>query len=1436
MECKKIFNRALSLLLAVCLAFGVLVIPPTSRDDGFNHVHAVTGSKSSHSCNIAQSGSTLTQDMMNAFIAKGTIDVGDYNFSYGPLFVYATEDISWSGELSVPEGVFIGVCTGGYSYEMGTVNKAGESGGVYVLDCSVVNTEHTDCQAYTDNTVVYMTQAWIDLYVDWAAEYAPEAPLFSKDQYIALAEDIHIRGEQWLPPEGVTLNICTNGKTFTTEGVDVSEAEGVNILDCTTMPKINHTCTVAGDKTIALTQGNISEWLARLEGASASDDITFMHLAEDITVEQAISAPEGVYVAICLNGFTLDADIDNSSNTTGGLFTYTCQPEHTCVVGTEKMQTIAVTQEILDFMEAYMSETGGKIEAALSLAGDVTFSSPEVWRSDYNSTLTICRNGHTITDRAGLNLGQGSVIYYDCNTMTLADINHQSQMFGSTYPMSQETLNGFSDTLGSFIVENSFYTNSWNYWSFIGNDGKLCYMPYYPVINADGTITPAGSTSYPEGDSFVLQSLYDENGAMIGYGYQVMAPDENNANSRYSRYLDILPVTNENGDKTGEVTLAFTDAAPVAVFNYSSFYQTYTATVDGVEYYLGSPDGSAVIAACPVQSLATGGKTFAYNRIESRYNGSDGMFTFHLTEDIVWDESIVIPEYTFVVIATNGHKITGNYTHGDKGGVYAFDDNMHACPKAGDGEPVMAVCEDFIDLMLVISGGEIEMSGQNYIALSDDVDYIDPRFSIPAGASLYICTNGHTISESALATLRAGGAMVALMDCSETGHDCAKLGDHEPEYANTYLFKNYYQDSNGVFALGPGEYYIYLYSNVNLSKTLIIPDGVKLHLCLNGFTLKSPRIITPSNNNEVLTDECYGAIEVQQGGSLTVYDCSDAGTGIIKINLDESMSGWGGLAAYAVCNSGTFVLDSGNLMGMMALLNSGEATLNGGNVVGILGAVAQSGELSESVGGTPATTEPTLNMNGGEIASAAFGIIGASGSITVDGGSVNAGYVGIATSIDDSSAAEGADISLSGCEINVGTGYEENFAAVGYPLEDEELGISTDNAVGIIASGSLCVDDDVIINVDESRVEDVEKTGDIMLGENSDVTIQKVNGDVVGTPYKVIADGDKTIPVIEAPADAIEVEEEMVIVQKSASMSGEASSVTIITAKSTAAVRSSTVSMDGLIKLNLYMQLHDVFVSNENARIIIEYKGITTEYKASDTKRSGDYYVLTLAVYAMDYTEAVKVSFTNGEYTWDGGSGSVDSYFNRVLSDTSGAYDEVTMEAVRYMKNFCMASAAHFHPEEHVYAPTADMLEYMNSFDKAVFDDYKNFVTGSSENVRIVSASLLLKSGTTARIYFQVNDGVSVDELEILVNGKAATATLYSAADRYYYVDVTDIAAHNLAQFQEISIDGLVAHYSGLTYCYMIMRTEDSQPEDLVNVCKAIYGYYKAADAYVNRD
>ena len=144
MECKKIFNRALSLLLAVCLAFGVLVIPPTSRGDGFNHVHAVTGSKSSHSCNIAQSGSTLTQDMMNAFIANGTIDVGDYNFSYGPLFVYATEDISWSGELSVPEGVFIGVCTGGYSYEMGTVKKAGESGGVYVLDCSVVNTEHTE--------------------------------------------------------------------------------------------------------------------------------------------------------------------------------------------------------------------------------------------------------------------------------------------------------------------------------------------------------------------------------------------------------------------------------------------------------------------------------------------------------------------------------------------------------------------------------------------------------------------------------------------------------------------------------------------------------------------------------------------------------------------------------------------------------------------------------------------------------------------------------------------------------------------------------------------------------------------------------------------------------------------------------------------------------------------------------------------------------------------------------------------------------------------------------------------------------------------------------------------------------------------------------------------------------------------------------------------
>ena len=1429
MEKRKILNRVLSLVLAICLAVGMVVIPPAVDGGEHNHVHAASGS-TEHNCNIASSGSTLTQAMMDAFVAAGTIDVGEYNFSNGPLFVYATEDISWSGEVLVPDGVFIAVCTAGHSYEMGTVKKAGETGGVYMLDCSVVTTEHVDCQAYPDNTVIYMTQAWIDLYVDWAARYAPTAPLFSSDQYIALAEDVHIRGTQWLPPEGVTLNVCTNGKTFTTDdGVDISTAAGtVNILDGTTMPKVNHNCTVAGEKTIALTQENISEWLAKLELATASDYITFMHLAEDIVWDETITAPDGVYVAICLNGFTLDAEIDNSGNETGGLYTYTCQPAHVCEIGTEKMETITVTQEIVDFMEIYMSETGGTVEAALSLGSDVTFSAPEVWRVGYNGTLTICRNGYEITDNAGLNLSLGSVIYYDCNSMTLADVNHESPMFGSTYPMSQETLNDFSDTLGSFIVEGGFWTNSWNYWSFIGNDGNLYYMPYYPIINADGTLTPSASSSYPDGDSFVMQSVYDENGSQTGYGYQVMVPYENDSSSRSSKYLDILPVLDENGASTGKVTIAFTDSYPTAVFNYSSTYGTYTATVDGVEYYLGSPDGSAVIAACPVTKLASGGKYFANNRMESRYNGSDGMFSFHLTEDIVWDESIVIPDNVVVVIATNGHTVTGNYTHGDKGGVYVFDDAMHPCLKAGDGVPVMAVCEDFIELMLLMSGGEIEMEGQNYIALSDDISYIDPRFTIPAGASLYICVNGHTISEEALATLRAGGALITLMDCSEVGHDCSKIGEHEPQFANTQLFKDYYQDSNGVFALGPGEYYVYLYSNVNLSKTLVIPDGVTLHLCLNGFTLKSPVIVTPTQNDEVLSNECYGAILVQEGGSLTVYDCSEGQTGLIKINNDETMTGWGALAAYAVCNSGTFVLDSGNLMGMMTVINSGDLTVNGGNVAGVLAGVAQAAELSETVGGTASDAEPTLTMNGGEIAGAAFGVIGMGGDVNVEGGAINAGYVGIASGLEDSTAESGANISLSGCEINIGTGYEDNFAAVGYPLEGEDLGISTDSAVGVIASGSLSIDDDVVINVDETIVEDTVNSGDIMLGVNSDASIQQVNGEVVGTPYKIIGDGDKDIPTIKAPAGSIEVEDEMVMIENS-SNTGE-NTITIVHGSTIASVAGSTISTTGLLSVNIYASFADAFTSNENARIILTHKGVSKEYKVSDGRKNGSHYIYSMGVNAKDYSEDVSVTFTDGNTVWGDFAISINTYLDTMIADTSGTYDEVK-EFCRYIKNYCMAASFHFGTATE-YIPEADIAAVMDGYTPDKFVDYAYEVSGSSENVTFAGSSLLLESGTRIRLFFSVKDGVDVSTLSVTVDGRSATLNKRGS---YYYVDIDNIAAKNLATFYTVDFDGVSVKYAALSYAWYALNSSIVPSADLVDVCEALLGYYNTAYAYANR-
>ena len=88
-----------------------------------------------------------------------------------------------------------------------------------------------------------------------------------------------------------------------------------------------------------------------------------------------------------------------------------------------------------------------------------------------------------------------------------------------------------------------------------------------------------------------------------------------------------------------------------------------------------------------------------------------------------------------------------------------------------------------------------------------------------------------------------------------------------------------------------------------------------------------------------------------------------------------------------------------------------------------------------------------------------------------------------------------------------------------------------------------------------------------------------------------------------------------------------------------------------------------------------------------------------------------------------------------------------------------------------------------------------------------------------------------MSRFDVYVDGVAKKAA-YDSSTGYYYVDIDNIAAKNLAVFHTIQCDGMTLEYAALSYCYSKFLTHDTQTEALLNVCRALYAYYEAAAYY----
>lgn len=821
---------------------------------------------------------------------------------------------------------------------------------------------------------------------------------------------------------------------------------------------------------------------------------------------------------------------------------------------------------------------------------------------------------------------------------------------------------------------------------------------------------------------------------------------------------------------------------------------------------------------------------------------SEEPYPVYLYEDITWEGVLAAPDGVTIALCLNGHEINGVIDNSlTSGHIYTMQCGIHNCPILG--ETLMCISSGYVELMedMMLSYGQtVEFESGTMVALGEDITLRYPEvWGSPAGCSVTFCTCGYTINN--VEYLSANGASIGLVDCSDmSAHACEELEGVEAEYFMQSSLQ-YMVDGNGVLQ-GPSDQVLCLLGDVNLEKTLIIPSGMSVRLCLNGFTLKSPQIIWGQQDlqGNVVINECCTAVHIMEGASLTVCDCSQMQTGRITVNFND-MNGLGSLVASAVTNEGEFTLESGSLIGVMALLNAGDIVVNDGSILGLLVGVAQAEEIIEGVG---ATSSSSFIMNGGEVHSAGIGVVGMTGDVVMNDGVITAQIAGLGTGLSEEAVGD-AVLYLNGGTINVGRVETKTYAKAGLPVEDEDvdLGISADYCVGVIVSTVLVLGDDVTINIEGPLAEAADMTAEILMGDGAE--LKAAENATIENVYEVTVKEEGETANIHPSVvnNIVPADSSMAKLDENGELTVEKNDGTFV---ETARIAGLTLSLKGNISVNFYIEVDEEFENNPDARVIFMYRGEKTEYSLAEaTKKSGPYYVFGVYVSAKDYQKNINCSFTDGTCVWFGGTATINKYLNYMIDPPVQTYNvraasTTTVEnkdrdwAIR-MQNYCMAASYHFGISEE-YLPVIDAesgIDMVKEMDSVTVDTLSQFAVQQSGTVggaQMAGVTLLLQSETTIRFHFKLKSGYDISDITIKVNGAEVQATLDS---KYYYIEIKNIRAQDLGKAIEVDLDGHIIQYSVLSYAYSVLKA-GTYSKDTEDIAKSLYIYYVATCDYLN--
>ena len=129
---------------------------------------------------------------------------------------------------------------------------------------------------------------------------------------------------------------------------------------------------------------------------------------------------------------------------------------------------------------------------------------------------------------------------------------------------------------------------------------------------------------------------------------------------------------------------------------------------------------------------------------------------------------------------------------------------------------------------------------------------------------------------------------------------------------------------------------------------------------------------------------------------------------------------------------------------------------------------------------------------------------------------------------------------------------------------------------------------------------------------------------------------------------------------------------------------------------------------------------------------------------------------------------------------------------------------------------------------------YKRVKTTTERNgISFTQLNLTLESETTTRLFFEVNEG-SINDYSFTINGISATPYL---SDYGYAIEIRNIAAKDLDTMYTVEVSDsqgvcLTISCCALSYAYLVVKNESTQPQTLVELVKALYIYNQKANSY----